>query len=276
MTDIQRDRYGRPLVIPPDGGRPVAYNRASSFGNVLDDVTNLTKWQLRMAAKGLTDRPDLYLAVLATPLDDKYKLNDLIQQAIEHAGGSRAATTGTALHQLTELIDLGQPLPVVPEQHRADLDAYRRVTSRFEMVHIEKFMVCDELQVAGTPDRLMRDLTAPIPAPTERLDLWGNLYEDEDPQLLLVGDLKTGGHAGYLGKYASQLAIYAHSDLYDPATGDRTPVDVDRETGWVFHMPAGEGRCDLYRLDLKAGWDAALLAADVRAYRKRKSAAVAA
>ena len=255
-TEVQRDRWGRPLITPPDGGRPVAYARSSSFGDVLEDKFHLAKWQQRMVAKGLALRPDLYMAATTTPLDNKSKLNAIADDAITAAGGSAKSTIGTSLHALTEAIDCGEPLPPYPAEYAAGLDAYREIAARFEMVAIERFMVCDELQVAGTPDRLVRD--AFDTAATE----------------LEVFDLKTNGSANFLGKYAVQLAIYAHSVYYDPATGEREPVQINQRIGWIAHMPQGEGSCQLYRVDLERGWQSALLAAEVRAHQKAKGLVV--
>lgn len=276
MTEVRRNFRGQPLITPPGGGTPVPYNRASSFGDVLDDEYHLNKWYQRMVARGIAERADLRLAVLATPPEDKSKpeswnkaikkkLNDLIKQAIEHAGGSRASTTGTALHGLTELIDLDEPLPVIPPEYEADLAAYRAATARYEMVHVEPFVVCDELKAAGSPDRFMNDLR--VPPHTEQRD--GHAPETVfDP--LITGDLKTSARADFLFKHCVQLAIYSRSVLYDPATGERTPIDVDQDRGVIFHMPVGKGQVDLYELDLQAGWEGALLAADVRKWRARK------
>jgi len=58
-VEIDRDRYGRPLVVPPNGGKPVAYTRATTIANSLDDASALTAWKMRMAAIGLTTRPDI-------------------------------------------------------------------------------------------------------------------------------------------------------------------------------------------------------------------------
>jgi len=30
-TEIERDRYGRPLVVPPAGGKAIAYTRATTI-----------------------------------------------------------------------------------------------------------------------------------------------------------------------------------------------------------------------------------------------------
>lgn len=264
-VEVPRNRWGQPLITPPDGGKPVPYARASSFGDVLEDSTFLTLWKLRLAVKGLTQRPDLYLAASTTPFEAKSKLNAIASQAIDHADVRKAASIGTSLHSFTEMIDRGDELPAVPAEYEADLAAYRAATSRFAMVHIERFLVCDELQAAGTPDRVMREL-----------DVVGDGKHYVANDQLVIGDLKTGASSSYLDKHAVQLAIYAHSCFYDPATGRREPLTVEQAYGWLYHLPAGQGRCDLYTLDLEAGWEGALLAADVRAWRKRKGILAAA
>ena len=53
-VEIERDRYGRPLVKPPKGGKSVPYTRATTIANSLDDPAALTAWKMRMAAIGLT------------------------------------------------------------------------------------------------------------------------------------------------------------------------------------------------------------------------------
>src|SRR5689334_2925212 len=62
---VPRDRWQRPLVVPPKGGKPVAYTRCTTFVGCLEDTFNLSRWQQRMVALGLNDRPDLLLAVAA-------------------------------------------------------------------------------------------------------------------------------------------------------------------------------------------------------------------
>ena len=35
MNEIPRDRWDRPLIIPPNGGQPVAYTRVSTLAKAL-------------------------------------------------------------------------------------------------------------------------------------------------------------------------------------------------------------------------------------------------
>ncbi len=73
-VEIDRDRYGRPLVVPPSGGKPVAYTRATTIANSLDDASALVAWKMRMAAIGLTTRPDILLSITAAQ-EDKMAVN---------------------------------------------------------------------------------------------------------------------------------------------------------------------------------------------------------
>lgn len=248
--EIDRDRYGRPLIVPPGGGKKVAYRRCTTFVGCLEDTYNLSRWQQRNVALGLADRPDLLLGV-AAHRDDKDRLNQLCEDAAEAAKSSAAATTGTAVHALTEIVDRGLALPVIPDGAAADLDAYRRATAGIEWLHIEQGVVVDELQVHGTPDRIGR-------LPDGRV---------------VVLDLKTGSVDYGIAKIAMQLAVYSRGTVYDHTTGTRgphLPDLVDQTTAVVIHLPAGSGTCRLLEVDLAAGWEGVQVARQVWAWRGRK------
>lgn len=246
VTDVERDRFGRPLIVPPGGGKAVAYTRCTTYIDVLESTYNLSRWQQRMVALGLVDRSDLALAVTAHR-DDKEKLNKLCEDAIEAAKGRAAATTGTALHALTALIDQGKPLPVIPSDVARDLQAYREATAALKVLAIEQFVVLDDLKIGGTTDRIVS-------------------YRERK----YVADIKTGSVDWGAGKFVTQLAVYSRSQGYDIATHERKPIDVDTDWGLLIHLPVGEGRCKLYRVDLRAGWEGVKLATAVREWRKRK------
>lgn len=247
--EIPRDRWGRPLVVPPGGGKPAPYTRVTTFIDVLDDKRALTDWMKRMVAIGLSERPDLLLAVSAHR-DNKDELNRIAEEALEAAKGKAAATTGTALHALTEQNDRGMKLPPLPNDAARDLDAYRRATQDMEMLHIEDFVVHDGLKVGGTPDRIVR---------------WGGHGN-------LIADIKTGDIKYGAGKIAMQIALYSRSVFYDPGTGQRVSLpDVDQERGLVIHLPAGTGECALHWVDLRKGWEGVELAATVRRWRAHRT-----
>jgi hypothetical protein len=240
---VPRTDKDLPLIVPVGGGRPVAYGRWSSYGDVLEDRYNLERWKTRMAALGIADRPDLLLAV-AAHRDDKNKLNAICQQAIEAARASAAATTGTALHALSELVDAGKPLPVLPDSAVADLEAYRTVMTQVEVLAAEQFVVNDEYRVAGTFDRIVK--------------VGGTRF---------IADIKTGTIEWGIGKIAIQLAGYSRSQGYNPATGLRTPLDVDQNNALIIHLPQGQAKCELVWVNIARGWEGVQLAAEVRRWR---------
>lgn len=245
--EIPRDRWGRPLVVPPGGGKPIPYTRCTTYVGAMEDNYNLARWQQRMVALGLADRPDLVLAA-AAHRDSKDKLNEICAGALDASQARAKAEIGTALHKFTEPIDRGQLPGNVPEAYRADLDAYQQATAWLEIVGIERFTVQDELKIGGTHDRTVR-------------------YQGRD----YIADIKTGGIEYGALKIAQQLAVYAHSVLYDPRTHERTPLDVDQEWALVIHLPAGEGRCELHWIDIAAGWEAVQVSTQVRAWRSRRN-----
>jgi hypothetical protein len=238
------------MVMPPNGTKRVAYRRATTFVGCLDDTNGLMKWMSRQVALGMGQRKDLVLAAAAADPADKKKLGEIADKAAEHAKGisGDAAETGTALHSLTERIDRGLPLGVIPSEYKADLEAYRRATEAIEFVGIEEFRVHDQWKVAGTADRkgVLHDRT-------------------------MIMDIKTGS-IDYPHKMAMQLAMYSRSVPYDIATDtrgtDATPVDLNR--GVIIHLPAGQGRCELFEIDIAVGWGACLIARQVWDWRGRK------
>jgi hypothetical protein len=206
-------------------------------------------WKVARVAFGMSQRPDLVLAAAAAGLDDEESLKKFGNQAAEHALVSASATTGTAEHRLTERIDRGETLGVIPAEYKSDLDAYRRATEDIEWLAIESFRVHDEFKVAGTTDRIGRDKKGRI-----------RIY-----------DIKTG-NINFPHKMCMQLAMYSRSVPYDIATDKRVkdPGEIDKHRGVIIHLPAGEGRCDLYEVDIVSGWGACLIARQVWRWRDTK------
>jgi hypothetical protein len=267
-TAIPRDRWNRPLVIPP-GGKPgdklIPLTRCTTFIDVLDDTYQLQRWKQRVTAVGLSLRHDLLLRASSLgPQPDKieeeeqYKkwrgeMDKLCEQAMEAGEASAAATIGTALHAFTDRIDRGEQLNYrkIPGQYAKHLKAYQVATEHLTAVHIETFVVQDDLQIGGTPDRI-------------------SMVDGQDG--LYICDTKSGDKLEYgMGKIAMQMAVYAHSRIYNPATGERTPIPgINQDEGIVIALNAARGTCELVSVDLRAGWEGVQLAAEVRAWRKRK------
>lgn len=246
--EVPRDRWGRPLVVPPDGGKPVGYTRCTRFVDALDDKYNLMRWCERQVAIGLSDRSDLRLAV-AAHRDDKKKLDEITDKAKEAAKATAAATTGTAVHSLTERVDRGEPLPTLEEEAARDLDAYARATSVLTPISIEEFVVVDDYKVGGTFDRIV-----------------------EYDGVRYIADVKTGGIDYGAMKIAMQLAVYSRGTPYSFRDNARHQRDyqVDQDWAIVIHLPAGKGTCELRWVNIGLGWDAVQTAAEVWGWRKYK------
>jgi len=253
VDGITRDRWGRPLILPIGGGKPVGYTRVSTMSKALDDTEGLTKWKMRQTVAGIAKRPDL-LALAASAGDDKTTLNRVASEAMDAASSSAAANTGTALHSFTELADTGGDLTHLPMEYRADIAAYRAAMAPLRILAMEQFVVIDELSAAGSFDRL-------VAMPNGKIR---------------VADMLTGKDAPtYAGATSAQIAMYAHGSLYDHATGARHPLPmIDTQVGLLIHLPAGTGTCTIYEVDLVSGWVAANIAKAIRDWRKIKPVTV--
>ena len=249
--EIPRDRWGRPLITPVDGGKPEPYTRVSTLAKTLDDKTALTKWMCRQTAIGLSQRPDL-VSLVGASLENKKTIGDAVEQAMVAAKSGEAANIGTTLHSLTEQVDAGGDIEWMPTDLRADLEAYKRAMDGIQILSSETFIVQDQIKCAGTFDRLVR-------LPDGRI---------------MVADVKTGqNEPQYPHATATQIAIYSRGHLYTPESGrvgSLADLGVSTTTGLMIHMPAKTGTCTLYEMDLVTGWTLATVAYEVRLMQKSK------
>lgn len=265
MTDIEipRDRWGRPLIIPSTGGKPVPYVRASTLAKTLDDLNQLMLWKQRKTLEGVLRRPDLLTQAAGaiangdpdTDYPTKKALNAICGQAMEAAGSSKGSSAGTGFHALTEAIDRGEEPLFVPEADKVRLEAYRAAVAPLTSLEAETFIVCDELSTAGSFDRLWG-------VPAGFTDSRGYTFQHDT---VLVGDLKSGkSEADYPLATTIQESIYAHGERYDPETGERRPLwsGLDQTVGLLVHLPP-KGGCEVIALDLTKGWLGAQQAAVV-------------
>jgi hypothetical protein len=266
-----RDRWGRPLLVPPGGGERKPYTRMSTLANYVSDQSGLATWEKRLLARGLAEREDLAAMVAALPSceadkrdkktltatekrEDKAinaKLDDYIEQALEHAGRSFKANHGTAIHGFT---DPGSDLTAVPDRMKADVRSWLQWLERYgiEILATEVFVVNEALQAAGSFDHLAR-----IPSVG-----------------IVVLDKKTGVVDGKDLAFAVQLSGYAHAEVYDLDTDERRPLEsltdgerINRDLGVVAHIPLGAGTTEPYLIDLRRGLHCARLATHVRQAR---------
>jgi hypothetical protein len=263
QPDPKRDRYGRYLLPDPDGGKKeLPWTRATTFAKTLADTFALSQWGERMTAKGIGLRPDLYALACSAGVEDKDTLNKVAAQAKDAASAAAGANLGTALHSFTESLDRGEQ-PVVPEPWAADVEAYRAAMAASGMVTvptlIERIVVIPQYRVAGCFDRILQTTQAQISARRH-----------------LIGDLKTAKRVDYSwNEIAIQLALYAHgAAIWNAVTGQYEPMPaVDQNTAIVMHVPVGKGRCDLYEVDIAAGWAVAGTCQAVRTWRGRRDLA---
>ena len=192
---IERDTYGRYKITPAGAKRAKSYSRVTTIAKAIEDTHNITMWKLRNALKGVADRKDLLLQIQTLDPDkDKRTLDRIAETCLELGGGTKAATTGTAIHSILEQHDKGAyvldrkpPAELVETiQTYAEVLKANQVTVLPEW--IETVLVNDEDQYAGTVDRIVQ--------------IGGVHY---------IADLKTGKTLDFGGLgFGAQLAAYAH------------------------------------------------------------------
>lgn len=237
------------------GYREQLYSRCTTWISCLEDMTTLKQWSQRLMLLGLATDSGIFERLMRADIDSRLDLNAIADQAFESGDGYLKARAGTDMHTLTEAWDRGRPyVPFLPDDRSAnDLAAYIGITMEHHLVpaDIERFVVCDELKVAGTPDRR-----------------WKRYVDSKGVERFNVcGDLKTGSMDFGAGKMAMQEAVYTHSQGYDPDTGERTDLEWDTELGIIIHLPQGEGTARIYEVDLTGGWKGVQLARQVRDFR---------
>lgn len=256
-TPGPRRRNGRYVVVDT-AGKETTYQRMTNAIRVVDDDFGVQQWSKRNVALGVARNRDLIARVVAAA-DDKKALNALCEEAQKLAGGHEKRELGTALHDIVERINRGQT-PEVADTFAADIDAYRAALAahgiRPVVDLVEFVVVLDEHKVAGQADFM---------ATVDGIDG------------LVVCDLKTGsvGFGGHWMKMAAQLGGYSRGTRYDPATDTRLPwpAPVNQDVGLIIHLPPGEGRCDVWSLDLNAGWGGFEAAMSMAATRSTKGIA---
>ena len=254
-TGPQRDRWGRPLLIPAFGGERQWYSRASSLADYASGVkTGLEVWKRRLAVVGIARREDIAAMIAALPdletgdkKNDqitKAQLDEYIEMALEAAEAPAKANWGTAVHSFTD--GQSERLEHAPERMRADIEAYHAKLRQLgiKVLATEIFVACDALRAAGTFD---------------------HLYGLPDGRAV-VGDKKTG--IAHLLDAAIQMSAYSNGEIYDWTDDSRTSLsdfaeslgyEFDHVEGLHVHIPRGEARCEITSLDLEYGYDLAML-----------------
>lgn len=287
------------------------YRRTSTLVKEVEtDTRYLELWKLRQVLIGAARRDDLITAIKAMgPPDpatgwtrEQKKLQDeLAEKAMEAAKDSDGAITGTAMHTLTERVDRGEPIDAVasglPATTAQSLRAYAhlRELNGWRTIEIERTVVVDELEVAGTFDRvdLIPGLAALLGpgecqyghAPGDHFG--GDVATSGTPlgELPVIDDVKTEKDPTKNGLHIGpQLAIYSRARRMwrptggshvlmrngEPArypsgdpimvpNGEYVPAPcVRQDVAVVVHV--GEGDANPLLINLTEGWSAAVAA----------------
>lgn len=260
VDPIPRDQWGRPLIVPVGGGRPIGYTRVSTLAKAIGDTTALTNWKCRMTALGVAKRQDLAAMALAKA-NDKGALDEVVETAMTAAGSESGRNMGTALHAFTEVIDkTGQMPDDVSLEVKRDLEAYRQAMADhgLSVIGMETFVVIDSIKAAGSFDRVL---------------------QTRDGRLV-IGDIKTGqNEPDYPHGATIQMGTYSRGTVYNPtpkegeqhrAARSLAQYGVDQNIAYLVHLPSGKGRCDIYEVDIALGWQMAQVATHVRIWNKSK------
>lgn len=256
-NETRRDRWGRYQVVPPEGGKPVGYTRATTIAKTLDDGGGLLGWGKRMVALGLSARPDLLALVATTDPADKRTLDSICERAAEAGGSTIRRDQGIALHSALEVS--WTDMAAVPAMFTDEVNAVHSALAAAGLSVVddmhERIVVDDGRQIAGTFDLLLTDGTRNY-----------------------IADIKTGSSLIGALAFSVQLAIYANADaLYtqggakDGSQDRRDPMpEIDTERAVIIHVQPGSTTAQLYWLDISIGVAALDLALAVRTMRKSK------
>lgn len=259
---VPRDQWDRPLILPRPGEVPkyttgknagyTPYARASSFGQQIEDITNLVKWQKRQVARGIAlmyEKHELRLGrdgglpyspfIEPSQKAEKQAWDAMAKRAEDAVGSYAKAEIGTAIHKVTEMVDLGEPIHDLPELLQNRAIAYWKFCKEWGITprSVEQFGVEDVHQVAGTWDRTGWVLNGS-----------GGLC---------IIDVKTGSTMDFAGiGFAVQLAEYAHAEAYDPATGARTPHEgMNTKVAWIIHVGREmDEPVEMFDVNIEVGW----------------------
>lgn len=307
MSPLDLSKIGTPQVRAgsmPTSGRwgwyrdheGKEFRRVSTLiKKVETDTYNLDQWKLRQVAEGLGIRDDLVFAVKAMGRPDpakggwtkeqKGELDRIAKDAAAAAKQRDGAKVGTGFHTLTERVDRGEGIEQVaaglPAGAAQTIRAYAalRELNGWRTVEIERTVVCDELEVAGTFDRvdLVPGLATMLgPGMCQYGGQCGNAQHlDARYELPVVVDVKTeespwlnGLHIGpQLGIYSRARKMWRPTDGFHSVTGSDGQVHqlangeyvpapcVRQDVAVVVHLR--DGRAVPYFVNLTEGWQAA-------------------
>lgn len=235
---------------------PRGVMRTSNLINAYEDTRALSIWEQKKIVRGFAERQDLYAELITADRDDNGDVvgaSRLIDAALRQAKADEASIIGTAYHRVLEVflrtgewIGTQEMQDAVRALLRLLADCFLKPAAEYA----ERIVYNSHLKVAGRFDVPVLDYSAP------------------GAVTIRMADLKTKRKAftSVLAQRA-QLAVYARADaMWDEAQQCYiTPPPFDLEEGVLLHIPQpGEyadaiGGVQLLRMDLRKGWETALL-----------------
>jgi hypothetical protein len=259
-SDPPTDRYGR-YELDVDGAGAKPYTRVTTIARVLEDEYHLHQWEKRCVLHGLAQRNDLVIRAAVTDVADKKSWSEIITEAEVLGGGTAKRNLGSAFHAARE-----RPAVPTAQLPPAVVDTWAMYGSELIARGLEDIATLREVRIAipslgiaGTADGFMR-----MPDGTLR-----------------VLDCKSGS-TNYPHGFAVQLALYAHAEYFEISGRWMTRAAFEQAYGslgtsraMIVHVTVGDGTpegaptVELLELDIYSGWQAAMLALQVREWRRR-------
>lgn len=273
------------MLYPLTGGKKAAYTRASTAAKWADSQAGLINWKASQAMIGMAKSKPLQArvaSIVARTQEDAYRenkaaLKEAVETATTIAQSQGRATYGTAMHEMSELLDAGSlDWSYVPEKLKGPLEAYAKTMSKVKVLDSEVFVAVDQrldnraVRIAGSMDRVLE-------------------HPDYGP---VVADLKSGAdEPRYPMGVTTQVAIYSKGLRYrdrdfhgSPNFHDGSPnpdgkawrkelwPNLNQKHGLMIHCPLERGsngyECNLYLLDLERGWGCLKLGHQIQQVRR--------
>lgn len=265
------DGWGRyKLPALDDDGKPTGknmpYTRVSTVARAVMDEFALNQWKIRQTIAGIGKRPDLQaLAATCTDPDrDRKTLESIARQAEATAESEKGANIGTAIHAGAQMADQTGDVPdglVAPY-----VIAYRKALA--------------DARLTIVPDAIERVVALPMKRSAGILENTAGRYDrvvrlaDGTYAILDIKSAKKDSIGYAWHEIKIQQAIYSRAPLWWVYPSSYVePLPVRQDIALIAHVPqdvpAEHAYCEIYAIDIEAGWRYALTAWSVREQRKQ-------
>lgn len=217
----------------------------TTVAKIPDDMFLIEQADARKIALGMALKPEL-IERAAAHYDDRNKLQVIAREAKDAAKAFTAMHAGTAAHAIVEKAELGKPV-ISTEWSDAIVKSWGKAMTDYGLEPVvgmtERIVVYPDHLICGRFDCIRR--------------------RRRDGRLVTV-DLKTGEKADrYPHSHSIQLGVYANAPLMAGPLSDGIegwtedfeplPEDLDREVGYVVHMPK-PGKAEVLPINIAAGY----------------------